>query len=215
MSARPLGAILAGGLSSRYGAPKARAVVGDVALAERVLRALRPLPVEPVLIANDPDAFPPLGIEVRSDLRPGLGPLGGIHTALHWAAEAGRPGALVVACDMPFVGSGLLAELLARADVGVAGAERAAVVVPESGGRRGAEPLCAYYDVACLAAIEARLARDDRRVVGFWEEVAVVRLPAAEVARHGDPERLFLNINTVADRERAEALWREAEAEHG
>ena len=122
-------------------------------------------------------------------MRPGIGSLGGIHAALVHAATA----VIVVAWDMPFVPEGLLAELRARG-------EDADVVAPESGSsRRGLEPLCAYYSPACIAPIERSIDADDRRVIGFFDQVRVVRLPAEDVQRYGDPERLFMNVNTPGE----------------
>ena len=118
-------------------------------------------------------------------MRPGLGSLGGIHAALVHAGGA----VLAVAWDMPFVPTGLLAALRAAGE----GADAA---VPESGSRRGLEPLCAYYSAACVPAIERRLDEDDRRVVGFFEDVRVVRVEAGIVARFGDPSIIFMNVNT-------------------
>jgi hypothetical protein len=40
---------------------------------------------------------------------------------------------------------------------------------------------------------------------GFWPEVRVHRLAPSELADLGDPELLFLNVNTPADLERARA----------
>src|SRR5690606_14588328 len=134
---------------------KALAAVGGVRIIDRVIRALRAVTPDIVLITNDPDVFAPVGLAMRADARPGLGALGGIHTALLWAREASRPGVLAVACDMPFLGPRLLARL-------VEGAARGAdVVVPESDGPRGVEPLCAYYSTRCIAAIERRIERGD------------------------------------------------------
>jgi hypothetical protein len=41
--------------------------------------------------------------------------------------------------------------------------------------------------------------------------VKVRLIPAAEVARFGDPKRLFLNVNTPEERLLAESLARDAE----
>ena len=79
------------------------------------------------------------------------------------------------------------------------------VVVPESDSRRGIEPLCAFYGPACVAAIERRIASGDRRVIGFYDDVRVVRLPATAVAQFGDPALLFMNVNTPEERVLAEA----------
>lgn len=193
------GAILAGGQSRRYGAPKALATIGGTPIVERVRAALSDVCPDIILIANDQELYAGLGLPMRPDVRPGCGVLGGILTALFWAREEGRPGALAVACDMPFLSPDLLRRLLDLSD----GAD---VVAPESGGKRGVEPLCAWYGVGCIPAIEAELDRGDRHIVGFFDDVRVRRLPLDEVRTFGDPGVLFLNVNTPEERERAERI---------
>ena len=199
------GAILAGGMATRYGGrPKGLERVGGERIVDRAADALRAVADELLLVANDPrgaDWLP--GVRTVPDVHPGLGGLGGIHAALAHAPG----GVLVLAWDMPFVPPPLLAELLS---LGTDGAHDAAV--PASGSRRGVEPLCAYYGPPCLAAVERRLAAGDRRVVAFHEDVRVARLDAAAVARHGDPARIFLNVNTPDDLALAEAHLAEAHA---
>jgi len=193
------GAILAGGQSRRYGAPKALATIGGTPIVERVRATLAAVCPDIVLIANDRELYAGLGLPMRSDVRPGCGVLGGILTALLWAREEGRPGVLAVACDMPFLSPGLLRRLLDNVD----GAD---VVAPESGGKRGVEPLCAWYGVGCIPAIEAELDRGERHIVGFYDDVRVQRLPLGEVRAFGDPDVLFLNVNTPEERDRAEQI---------
>jgi molybdopterin-guanine dinucleotide biosynthesis protein A len=77
--------------------------------------------------------------------------------------------------------------------------------VPESDSRRGLEPLCAYYSPACTGAIERRIAAGDRRVIAFYDDVRVARVPAEVVSQFGDPALLFMNVNTPEERVRAEA----------
>ena len=78
----PLGAVLAGGESSRYGAPKALATVGGARIVDRVIAALRQVTVEIAISANEPPLFADLGLPIYPDEREDLGPLGGIHTML-------------------------------------------------------------------------------------------------------------------------------------
>ena len=193
---RCTGVILAGGNASRYGGlPKGLERVGGARIIDRAAAALAAVTDELLLVANDEASTAWLpGARRCTDVRPGLGSLGGIHAAL---AHAGGP-VLILAWDMPFVPPALLAEILdasAEADV----------VVPESGSRRGIEPLCAFYAATCLPAIEQRLDADDRRVIGFYDDVRVVRIPHDRVARHGDPAMLFMNVNTPEDLGLAEA----------
>ena len=191
MSSACTGVILAGGGATRYGgAAKGLERVGGVRVIDRVALALARAADPLLVIANDPlaDAWLP-GVPVASDVRPGNGSLGGIHSAL---VRAGTP-VLVVAWDMPFVSSDLLQALRALGE-GVGDA-----AVAESDTKRGVEPLCAWYAPACLAPIERALDRGDRRVVAFFDAVRVTRMPASRVAEFGDPVRLFLNVNTPSE----------------
>ena len=195
--------ILAGGRATRYGGvPKGLERVGTRRIIDSVADALAESTDGLLLIANDPeaDAWLP-GVRCARDLRPDEGSLGGLHAALAHAGTA----VLVVAWDMPFVPASLLTELRSLG----AGHDAA---VPESGSRRGLEPLCAFYGPACLEAIERRLDAGDRRVIAFYEDISLARLPAERVARHGDPELLFLNVNSPDDLAFAE---RHAPAAHG
>lgn len=199
------GVILAGGAASRFGGlPKGLERVDGRRIVDRVAQALREVTDDLLLVANatDSDAWLP-GLRRVADLRPGLGALGGLHTAL---AQAGSD-ILLVAWDMPFVSAALLGELRRVGD-GAAHtspdaasfAEAADVVIPESdGSRRGVEPLCAWYSQRCLEAVERSLNAGDRRVVGFHDQVRVHRLPLSRVKDFGNPTRLFSNVNTPED----------------
>lgn len=199
-----LGVILAGGQNRRYGGrPKALELVGGERIADRAIAAMREAAGRVVLVANDPESFADFGLDMRPDLRPGLGALGGILTAISWAEEEGCRGALVAACDMPFLSADLMSRLAADASPDE-------VVAPASTSRRGLEPLCAYYGVRCLPAIEAALERGERHIIAFFSEIQLRKITAEEVATFGDPDNLFLNVNTPEDRERAERVSRRA-----
>ena len=195
----PLGVILAGGASRRFGSPKALAIVGGRRIVDRVRDALRAAVPEVVVSANEPALFADLGLPMRADEIAGLGALGGIHTALRWAAERGRSGALIAACDMPWISADLLRRIAERA-----ASTSADAVVPESGGRRGIEPLCAWYSVRCLPHVDRMIDGDERRVHRLIDRIQADVIPVDEVRRIGDPGILFLNVNTVDDLRRAE-----------
>jgi molybdopterin-guanine dinucleotide biosynthesis protein A len=194
------GAILAGGGATRFeGRPKGLEVVGGARILDRLVEAMTSaLGGSPLLVANAPDAarWRP-DLRVVQDVRPGLGSLGGILTAV---AEAPAP-VVVVAWDMPFVSAGLIAAL-------AAGLDRHDAFLPQSDGRRGVEPLCAAYGPACRPAIDASLDAGDLRAIGFHAAIRVGILPHAEVARLGDPALLFFNVNTADDLAHADELWR-------
>lgn len=186
-----LGAILAGGRSRRFGAPKALAEVGGERIVERVRDAVQKVVPDVVLIANEPRLFAGLDLPVRADRATGAGPLGGIYTALRWAREEGRPGALCVACDMPFLSPALLRRLLECAER--TGAD---IMAPESEKPQPVEPLCAVYSVGCLPEIEQRLANDEFALKDLVMAVRLQPLSLAEVNGYGDPNILFFNVNT-------------------
>jgi molybdopterin-guanine dinucleotide biosynthesis protein A len=194
------GAVLAGGAAQRYGGePKGLLEVGGRRILDRVVDALvAGTGGLPLLVANAPDASswrPDLA--TTPDTRPDCGSIGGIYTAV----TSGSGPVLCVAWDMPFVTDHLLRAL---AD-GSAGYD---AFLPESGGRRGLEPLCAVYGPACGPAIERQLALGDLRAIGFHSDVRVGTLSLDRVRQLGDPDVLFLNVNTPEDLARAEGLWR-------
>jgi molybdopterin-guanine dinucleotide biosynthesis protein A len=201
MTRDTLGAVIAGGLSSRFGSPKALAPIGDGRVVDRVMAALRAAlgHDDIVCIANDPLIARAIGLPARGDVITGIGALAGVHAALSWAHERGCRGILAVGCDMPLLDAGLLRELLTHAD-------DVDAVLPASEGPRGVEPLCAWYGTTCIEAIEAAVQAGDRRMIGFHDRVRVQRLPLEDVRRFGDPARLFMNLNTPADRDAAERL---------
>jgi molybdopterin-guanine dinucleotide biosynthesis protein A len=194
------GAVLAGGAASRYGGhPKGLLEVGGRRILDRVVGSVAAAVGEPpLLVANAPDAktWSP-GLRCVPDARTGAGSLGGIYTALC----AGAGPVLCVAWDMPFVSEALLRTLVAESGEFDA-------FLPESGGRRGLEPLCAVYGPACRPAIELALDRGDLRAIAFHDAVRTGTLSLDRVRAFGDPETLFFNINRPEDLERAEALWR-------
>ena len=195
------GAILAGGGATRFsGRPKGLELVGGERILDRLVKAMTAaLGKPPLLVANAPD-----GGTWRSDLRtvgdarPGLGALGGIYTAV---VESPAP-VVCVAWDMPFVSESLIREL-------AGGLDHHDAVLPESGGRRGVEPLCAAYGPACREAISDSLTTGDLRAIGFHDRIRVGILPLARVRLLADPDLLFFNVNTADDLAKANQLWRQ------
>jgi molybdopterin-guanine dinucleotide biosynthesis protein A len=194
-----LGAVLAGGASTRFGAPKWRVQLAGQTLGERAVAALRPSTAQVVAISSDPEVAS-LGVEVRADLVAGQGPLGGIRTALVWAAERSLAGAFVLACDLPLVTAPLVQALVSAWQ----GSDAVVTVGPA-----GSEPLCALYSLTALPRIESALERGELSPSRLlMSELEVHRL-AMEVARDASGiQAPFLNVNTRADWELAEELLR-------
>ncbi len=151
----------------------------------------------PVGVISHEDGAADLGVLARPDLEPGLGPIGGLWTALQWAEERGDDGVLLLGCDMPLVSEALIRTVL--------GWSRAApAVVPLS--LNGPEPLCALYRSACAAEVEHRLQSDDRSLRSLVQVIGTVFIGEDAVAEVIDPETGFLNVNTEKEWDRAERL---------
>jgi len=189
------GVIQAGGKSTRMGGePKALLELGGRRIIERVLDVLRAVADPVLLVTNTPELYRFLGLQMVPDAFPDSGSLGGIYSGLQAA-----PGdvAFTVACDMPFVSPAVARLVTARAP-------EADVVAPRVGEQW--ETLHACYGKACLGPMERRLREGRLKITGFFDEVRVLAIPEAEIARLADPARVFMNVNTPEELARARAL---------
>lgn len=200
-----LGAVLAGGASRRFGSPKALARLHGRPLWRLSRDRLGAVCERVVVVTNDAGVARAVnevgrggatagGVADRllgatPDLRPGLGPMAGIETALALAVEQGLDAVLVLAVDMPWVDGDVLSRLTEawRAS----GGERA--VVPRVGPGRPAEPLCAVYPVSALAVATAAIDQDRRSAAAFAHELR------AEAVEAGVPAATFASVNEPAD----------------
>ena len=186
LSGRPVGFVVAGGLSTRMGRDKALLPwQGSTLLDHAVARLAAVCRDVRILCGPEPryaDRGRPLVVDAIGD----GGPLAGIAAGLESAGDA--PG-LYLGVDLPLVPIALL-EALAREGDGDA-------VVPVTAA--GAEPLCALYRPSCRAAVHARLAAGDRKMTSFWPDVRVRTLEGAALAAFGDPRLVFHNVNAPAD----------------
>jgi molybdopterin-guanine dinucleotide biosynthesis protein A len=133
------GFVLVGGLSRRMGRDKALLTVESRYLVEDVAAKVCAAAGNVALVGR-PGDYGSFGIECLPDLRPGLGPLGGIETALH--SQRGEFN-LILACDMPGIDVPFLSALLAEAER----TGRLCVVTRDCSGL--IHPLCAVYRSGC------------------------------------------------------------------
>ena len=169
---RLLGAVLAGGRSSRFGRDKAAALFEGKPLLDHVIAGL----------AAQTDAVVVCGREVADFTcladrpAPDLGPLGGLSAALAYAEANGFDAVLTSACDTPFIPADLAERLSGPAPAIVEG-----------------QQLFGFWPAGLSAELDRFLARPENRAVGQWAafaEARRIRYPAE-----------IPNINTAADLE--------------
>ncbi len=167
---RILGAIIAGGRSSRFGSDKACAVLDGRPLLDHVLVGLGAQTDAIVVCGRDVPGCVSLADRPHSN----IGPLGGMAAALHHAAQHGFDGVLTSACDTPQVPADL-AETLASSEP--------AVVI--------GQPLFGYWPASLSTRLDDYLDAANSYAVGAW----AVWAGARRVSYAGK----IPNINTVAD----------------
>jgi len=192
------GVILAGGRSSRMGRDKALLTLGGEPLIARLVRRFSAWFRQVVVVTNTPEAYAFLDVPMVGDRIPGLGPLAGLEAGL----RASRyEHAFFCAVDMPFVSEALVRFM-------VESAPGYDIVVPAPGGEF--EPMHAVYGRGCVPSIARNLEERRLRLISIFPDVRVREVTDAELARFGDPGRLFFNCNTPEDLERARR-WSEEE----
>ena len=184
------GIILAGGKSRRFGENKALSKFQGERLIERLIRSVREVTEDVLIVTNTPDEYAFLELPMTGDLIPDCGSLGGIYTGLKTMQT---PYGICIACDMPFVEPSLLRYMVDYAD----GAYD--VIVPMSD--YGFEPMCAVYGDACITPIEQKLNEGDLKVIRFHDQVRVKTITDDDTDLF-TPQMLF-NVNTQADYEEA------------
>lgn len=188
-----LGAVLAGGLSTLAGEPKATAKLAGRPLVSYPLAALAEAGIEPAVVVKPDSQLPPLDCRVIHEPAEPVHPLAGLVAALE--AADGHP-VVALACDTPFVPADLLAWLAGLPD---------SIAVAFAAGR--VHPLLGRYsaDIAGLFApaldepmpLTEAVVSLDPRLIG-----------EPELARFGDPKRIVFNVNSQAELQRAEELFR-------
>lgn len=189
--------VLTGGKSSRMGSPKALLPFDGEPLVLHIVRKLKALFPDIVVVAAPDQELPVLPVTLVRDEVAYQGPVGGIYYGLR---AAGNPVSFVTSCDVPFLNLPFISHLLSRAvDYDVA--------VPHWEGRL--QPLHAVYRTSVAPLLQQQLERGELRPIFLYEKVRTCKVEESEIRRF-DPEGLsFLNMNTPADYEMAVKRWQE------
>jgi molybdopterin-guanine dinucleotide biosynthesis protein A len=178
------GIILAGGENRRMGTDKAFLAIDGRPLIEHILDVFSTLFARTIVVTNTPDRFRDYDIEVTCDVLAIRGPLTGIYSGLLKSTDEYN---FVAACDMPFLNPRLISymgEIAPGQDA----------VVPAFNGYL--EPLHAIYRRGLLAAMEAQIRKQDRRIRGLFDHIQVRYVTEEEIVRFDPLKRSFRNLNT-------------------
>lgn len=188
--------ILTGGKSSRMGRPKALLPFDGEPLIAHVVRALKKMFAEAVVVAAPDQELPILPAVLARDEIAYQGPVSGIY---HGLKAATKDVCFVTSCDAPFLNLQLIAHLLAQiSDYDV--------VVPYWQERF--QPLHAVYRTSVLPLLKDQLERGELRPIFLYDKVRTRKIEEDEIRRL-DPEGFsLLNMNTPEEYEAALSLWR-------
>ena len=171
--------MLTGGTSSRMGRDKALLPFRSGTLAGHIAAVVAAAAGSATFV-GDPRKYARLGYPVVADRNPGAGPLGGIESALSYAAADWN---LVLACDMPAISAEFLRSLLDAAE------RRNADALLPAGPSGQLEPLCAVYHRRSLATLRRALKAGVRKVTEALAGLAWERFGVEDGA-------YFENLNT-------------------
>lgn len=182
---KPVNAIIiAGGQSSRMGRDKGLMEWNSKPLVQYVIEAVSPL-AERVIIITQNHLYKRFGLQLTADLLPGLGPAGGIYTALHASDTQTN---IILSCDIPRIKTQTLQYLLKQhrlCDISVASYNQQT------------EPLIGIYEKHCLEKWNQLLEQHETAVFKMLTHFNVHYVPMENNVEFSADE--FVNINTPAE----------------
>ena len=187
--------ILTGGKSSRMGRPKALLPFAGEPLIAHVIRGLKKMFAEAIVVAAPEQELPVLPAVLVRDEVAYQGPVSGIY---HGLKASTKEVCFVTSCDAPFLNFTLIAHLLTQIP-------DYDVVVPFWQERF--QPLHAVYRTSVAPFLKDQLARGELRPIFLYDKVRTRNIREDEIRRH-DPEGLsFLNMNSPEEYQAALQLW--------
>ena len=188
--------VLTGGKSSRMGRPKALLPFDGEPLIVHIVRHLKRVFAETVVVAAPDQELPTLAAALVRDQVAYQGPVSGIY---HGLKAATKEVCFVTSCDAPFLNLSLISHLLSQIPDWD-------VVVPFWQERF--QPLHAVYRRSVAPLLHEQLERNELRPIFLYDKVRTRKLNEEEI-RPFDPEGLsFLNMNTPEDYQQAVDRWR-------
>lgn len=179
--------VLAGGKSSRMGQNKALMMLGGRTVIQRVLDVVSSV-FDEVYISGNCFYYHFLSKGIIEDNIEQKGPMGGIYSALEYFKED----IFVCSCDMPFISSDLIRDILQKKE------ENRINVIRF---REKIYPVLGVYPYSAMDAIRKAIDAEKLRMKAFLEEQQ-----ANFIQYENDLEDQLLNINTPENFRKAEII---------
>lgn len=178
------GYILAGGKSSRMGTDKGLMNLGGKTLVQYVIDALKPVADKVVIVSNNAE-YEKFGFEVIEDEIKGIGPAGGIYTALNHSTSEKN---FIISCDMPFVTSDSI-------NFVVVNAHDSEITLPIH--NQNLEPLFGVYSKVCLQRWKTLIESGNIKLHDLVEHFRLNKLKVDYKKLFDD--KIFMNVNDKHD----------------
>ena len=188
--------VLTGGKSSRMGRAKALLPFDGEPLIVHIVRHLKRVFAETVVVAAPEQELPLLPVALVRDQVAYQGPVSGIYRGLKAAT---KEVCFVTSCDAPFLDLALISHLLSEIS-------DCDVVVPFWQERF--QPLHAVYRRSVAPLLHEQLERGELRPIFLYDKVRTRKVHQDEIPTHDTEGMSFINMNSPADYDSALQLWR-------
>ena len=193
-----LAVVLAGGKSQRFGRDKSQVKLGSKILIDYILDEIKDLYKDILIVTNEPIKFLDLDkISLISDIQKGLGPLGGVFSAMKWVKDNKKNYKWISTfpIDTPFFKREHLNRFYKDIDL-----DKSKLFFMKSKNTR--HNIFGLWSLELIEKLEFALNKGDRKVELWANEIGVKTIDF-DHEKNEDP---FFNINTEEDLETAKIL---------
>ena len=193
-----LAVVLAGGKSKRFGRDKSQVKLGSKILIDYILTEIIDLYKDILIVTNEPIKYLNSNkISITSDIKKGLGPLGGVFTAMKWVKDNKKNYEWISTfpTDTPFFKKEHLNKFYKEIDL-----EKSDLFFMKSKNTR--HNIFGLWSIELFQRLELALDKGDRKVEHWANEIGVKTIDF-EHENNKDP---FFNINTEEDLENAKNI---------
>ena len=193
-----LAVVLAGGKSKRFGRDKSQVKLGNKILIDYILTEIVDFYKDILIVTNEPIKFLDSNkISIANDIKKGLGPLGGIFSAMKWVKDNKKDYKWISTfpIDTPFFKKKHLIKFYKEINL-----DKSNLFFMKSKNKR--HNIFGLWSLGLYEKLESALNRGDRKVELWANEIGVKTIDF-EHENNKDP---FFNINTEEELEIAKKL---------